>query len=136
MRLRIARALRRFAPRLRLGAGIDSSDLSRDTEVARAYDDDPLVFKRATASFGAEALDTIARTGSAGMHVQVPLLMLHGEADRVCPPRGSRAASTASCAEPGHRLRVYPKLRHEILNEPEQEQVFEDVLGWVLEREA
>jgi alpha-beta hydrolase superfamily lysophospholipase len=31
---------------------------------------------------------------------------------------------------------VYPKLRHEILNEPEQEQVFEDVLAWIDEREA
>jgi alpha-beta hydrolase superfamily lysophospholipase len=135
MRLRIARGLRRFAPRLRLGAGIDSKDLTRDAKVASDYDDDPLVFKRATASFAAETLETITRTGSAGMHVQVPLLMLHGEADRLCPPRGSRAFH-AQLRGPGHRLRIYPKLRHEILNEPEQEQVFEDVLGWLQEREV
>jgi len=135
MRFRLARGMRRIAPRLRLGAGIDSNDLTRDTKVARAYDDDPLVLKRATTSFAAEALETIVRTGSAGMHVQVPLLMLHGEADRVCPPRGSRAFH-GQLRGPGHRLRVYPKLRHEIFNEPDQEQVFEDVLGWVQEREA
>ena len=110
-------------------------DLSRDAEVGACYDDDPLVFKHATASFAAEALDAVARTGGAGMHVQVPLLLLHGEADRVCPPRGSRAFH-GQLRGSGHRLRVYPKLRHEILNEPEQEQVFEDVLAWVLEREA
>ena len=135
LRLRFARGARRFAPRLRLGAGIDSKDLTRDAKVASAYDDDPLVFKRATASFAAEALETISRTGGAGMHVQIPLLMLHGEADRLCPPRGSRAFH-GQLRGAGHRLRVYPMLRHEILNEPEQEQVFEDVLGWVQEREA
>ena len=135
MRLRVAFGMRRLAPRLRLGAGIDSNDLTRDTKVASAYDGDPLVFKRATASFAAEALETITRTGSAGMRVQVPLLMLHGEADRLCPPRGSRAFH-GQLRGPGHRLRVYPKLRHEIFNEPEQEQVFEDVLGWVQEREV
>ncbi len=135
IRIRIARGLRRLAPRLRLGAGIDSSDLTRDTKVACAYDDDPLVFKRATVSFAAEAMAAIARIGGAGNLVQVPLLMLHGEADRVCPPRGSRAFH-GQLRGPGHRLRVYPKLRHEIFNEPEQEQVFEDVLDWAQEREA
>ena len=64
-----------------------------------------------------------------------PLLLLHGEADRVCPPRGSRAFH-AQLQGAGHRLRLYPMLRHEIMNEPEQEQVFEDLLAWVLEREA
>ena len=135
LRLRLASTLRRFAPRLRLRAGIDSRDLSRDPEVVRGYDDDPLVFKHATASFGAEALDAVTRTSRAGMQVQTPLLLLHGEADRVCPPRGSRAFHNQLRGS-GHGLCVYPMLRHEILNEPEQEQVFEDVLTWVLEREA
>jgi acylglycerol lipase len=135
LRLRTAGLLRRIAPRLRLGAGIDADDLSRDPAVTREYERDPLVFHRATASLGAELLRTVARTSGAGMQVQVPLLVLHGEGDRICPPRGSRAFH-AQLRGPGHRLRVYPKLRHEILNEPEQEQVFEDVLDWMHEREA
>ena len=135
LRLRLASTLRRFAPRLRMRAGIHSNDLSRDPEVVRGYDDDPLVFRHATASFGAEALDAVVRTGDAAMHVQSPLLLLHGEADRVCPPRGTRSFH-GQLRGSGHGLRVYPMLRHEILNEPEQEQVFEDVLAWVLELEA
>ncbi|RIL07758.1 MAG: alpha/beta hydrolase [Proteobacteria bacterium] len=134
-KLRFARLLRGVAPTLRLRAGIDSSDLSRDAEVVKAYDDDPLVFRRASASLAAELLDTVARTAGAGVHVHVPMLLLHGEADRLCPPRGTRNFH-GLLRGAGHRLRVYPKLRHEILNEPEQEQVFEDVLAWVQEREA
>jgi alpha-beta hydrolase superfamily lysophospholipase len=134
-KLRVAHLLRRFAPRVRLSAGIDSADLSRDAEVVKAYDDDPLVFRGATASFAAEMLDAVGRTGRAGMEVHVPMLLLHGEADRLCPPRGTRQFH-GQLRGAGHRLRVYPKLRHEILNEPEQEQIFEDVLAWVQEREA
>ena len=101
----------------------------------KAYQDDPLVFRRASASFAAELLDAVGRTAQAGMHVQIPTLMMHGEADRICPPRGTRNFHS-QLRGAGHRLRVYPKLRHEILNEPEQEQVFEDVLAWIDEREA
>lgn len=135
LQLRLARTLRRFAPTARLRATLTSSDLSRDAAVVKAYDDDPLVFRRATASFAAELLDAIAGMGNAGVHVRVPMLLLHGEADRLCPPRGSRNFH-GQLRGAGHRLRVYPKLRHEILNEPEQEQVFEDVLAWLIEREV
>ena len=134
-KLRLARLLRRVAPKLRMRSGIGSGDLSRDPEVAKAYDEDPLVFHQATTSLAAEMLDTIARTAEAGTQVRTPMLLLHGEADRLCPHQGSRNFH-AQLRGPGHRLRVYPRLRHEILNEPEQEQVFEDVLAWIAEREA
>ena len=135
MKLRMARTLRRFAPRMKLGAGISASELSRDPEVVKAYEDDPLVFRQATATFAAELLDAVARAAEAGRNVRAPMLLLHGEADRVCPPRGTRNFH-GQLRGAGHRLRLYPRLRHEILNEPEQEQVFEDVLAWIEEREA
>jgi len=135
LKLRMARTLRRFAPHLRMSAGIRSSDLSRDAKVVQEYDEDPLVFRQPTASLGAEMLDAVARIAPAALQVRTPMLLLHGEADRLCPPSGSRAFH-AQLRGTGHRLRVYPRLRHEILNEPEQEQVFEDILAWIEEREA
>jgi alpha-beta hydrolase superfamily lysophospholipase len=62
------------------------------------------------------------------------MLLLHGEADRLCPARGSRTFH-GQLRGPGHRLRIYPQLRHEVFNEPEQEQVLEDVFEWLLDRE-
>lgn len=134
-KLRFARLLRRLSPTLRMSAGIRSGDLSRDPEVVKAYDEDPLVFQQASAALGAEMLDTIARTAGAALQVRAPMLLLHGEADRLCPPHGTRTFH-GQLRGAGHRLRVYPRLRHEILNEPEQEQVFEDALAWIEEREA
>jgi alpha-beta hydrolase superfamily lysophospholipase len=129
----MVRALRRVAPRLRIAGGIDPTTLSRDPEVVRSYADDPFVYRRITVSFASELMDAIVRTAGGAMQVQVPMLLLHGEADRLCAARGSRSFH-GQLRGGGHRLRVYPQLRHEIFNEPEQEQVFEDVLAWLLER--
>jgi alpha-beta hydrolase superfamily lysophospholipase len=127
-RVLAARLLRRVAPRLRLGSGLDPQGLSRDPEVVRRYVEDPLVHRSMTASFAAELLSALERTAAACGRVRVPWLLLHGEADPICPVQGSRAARERA---PGSELRTYPGLRHEIFNEPEQERVFEDVRGWL-----
>jgi alpha-beta hydrolase superfamily lysophospholipase len=135
VRARAVRVLARLAPRMRLTTGVAPEALSRDPQVVRQYATDPLVFKRITVSMGTQLLEAVARTAASACQVQVPLLLLHGEADPLCPARGSRSFH-GQLRGPGHRLRVYPQLRHEILNEPEQEQVLEDLLEWLLEREG
>jgi alpha-beta hydrolase superfamily lysophospholipase len=131
----IARLLRRLAPRLRMAAGLDPEHLSRDPGVVRAYVEDPLVFRRVTVSLASELLEAVPRTAGGAHQVRVPLLLLHGESDRLCPARGSRAFH-GQLRGAGHRLRIYPQLRHELLNEPEHEQVLEDLLDWLRERES
>lgn len=133
-RHRAARMLRRLTPRLRMAAGLDADALSRDPEVVREYVEDPLVFGRVTVSLATELLAAVTRTAGGAFQVQVPMLLLHGESDRLCPARGSRTFH-AQLRGPGHRLRIYPQLRHEIFNEPEQEQVLEDLFEWLLDRE-
>lgn len=134
LRQRVARVLRRLAPRLRMAAGLEPDALSRDPEVVRRYVEDPLVFRRVTVSLATELLAAVTRTAGGAFQVQVPMLLLHGESDRLCPARGSRTFH-GQLRGPGHRLRVYPQLRHEIFNEPEQEQVLEDLFEWLLDRE-
>ncbi len=125
-----ARTLRRLAPRLALSAGLDPAGLSNDPEVVRAYLADPLVFRRMTTSLAVELMGAVARTAGSAAKVRVPLLMLHGEADPICPPEGTRSFFAGLRVEP-RRLEIYPGLRHEIFNEPEHARVFEDVLAWI-----
>jgi alpha-beta hydrolase superfamily lysophospholipase len=132
-RMLAARVLRRLAPRLGLGSGLDPEGLSRDPEVVRAYLEDPLVFRHMTTSLAAELLGAVERTARSAAKVRVPLLMLHGEEDPICPVAGTRRFFAGLSVEP-RRLQVYPGLRHEIFNEPEQLRVFEDVLAWVRAR--
>lgn len=129
-RLLVARLLRRVAPRLSISSDLDPDALSRDPEVVRAYLEDPLVHRTMTTSFAAEMLDAVARTAGGGADVRVPMLLLHGEDDPLCPVQGSRAFYERLNVEP-RGLRTYPGLRHEIFNEPERDAVLGDLIEWI-----
>ena len=61
---------------------------------------------------------------------QVPTYVLHGEADPVVPP----AASEPLAGLAGVTRRLWPGLRHECLNEPEQDEVMAEIEAWVRSR--
>jgi alpha-beta hydrolase superfamily lysophospholipase len=129
-RLALLRLLGRVVPRLAVARPIATEALSRDPEVGRAYLDDPLVLHRMTLGFGAGLLTRVARTAGAAARVRVPMLLLHGGDDPLCPAEGSRRFF-AELGTPTSDLRIYPGLRHEIFNEPEREAVFADLLAWL-----
>ncbi|MBY0399780.1 lysophospholipase [Myxococcota bacterium] len=133
LRLLLARILSSFAPRLALSTGLDATGLSRDPEVVRRYREDPLVKDRMTARF-ADGLSTmVERVAASACRVERPILILHGEADPICPVSGSRRfyAGLAPAIGSSSRLSVYPGLRHEIFNEPEHEQIWQEMLAWL-----
>jgi alpha-beta hydrolase superfamily lysophospholipase len=134
-RIAAARWLRRLAPRLPSGSGVDPQGLSRDPEVVQRYLADPLVHRRMTVSLAAEMLRVMSDTAAAGSRVHVPTLVLHGAEDPICAPQGSRDFAAALRVE-GGALQLLPGLRHEILNEPEREQVYASILDWMRRREA
>ena len=77
-------------------------------------------------------------TSNSAGGILVPTLLMHGEADALCPVTGSRlffeglSAGVASRSE----IRTYPGLRHEIFNEPEQEEIFQHLFSWLKETET
>ncbi len=130
LRVAAAHVLRRVAPRLALGSGLDPAGLSRDAEVVRAYLEDPLVYRTMTTSLAVELLAGASAAAARAGEIRVPLLMLHGESDPICAVEGSRAFFAGVRSE-GSALRTYPELRHEIFNEPERAQVYEDAFAWL-----
>jgi len=145
----LARLLRAVAPRLSMEVGIDPNSLSYDPEVVRRYRDDPLVHGRMSSSHAVEMLRAIERTQGGGADVDLPMLLLHGADDRLCLKEGSEAfyqslpgAKSAdaggSPTRPRCELQIYPGMRHEIFNQKGHEEIFEDLLRWIiqLEREA
>ena len=134
-KLIFARLLRGLMPRLTMEAGLDASGISRDPEVVRNYESDPLVHGQITASMGAGMFETIQRIQRKANMFSVPALLMHGESDPICRVEGSRlffASLPQGGAATGSELRIYPDLRHEIFNEPERAQVYDDVHDWVL----
>jgi alpha-beta hydrolase superfamily lysophospholipase len=125
-----AHALKCIAPRLALSTQLDPEALSRDPEIVRAYVADPLVQSKITTSLASEMFRAMKHTSAEG--VSVPMLLLHGEDDRLCPPAGSREFYEGLQVGP-RAFRTYPELRHEIFNEPERATVLDDLVGWIRE---
>ena len=59
-----------------------------------------------------------------------PLLVVHGEQDKLIPVKGSRRLMEFVGSRTPH-LKVYPELYHEVFNEPEQALVLDDVTSWI-----
>ena len=97
----------------------------------RQFRDDPLVFHgRFPVRTGAE----IIRAGEVARmqlkEVRVPLLILHGTADRVATVAASRALYEQAGSS-DKQLHLYDGLYHEVLNEPERERVLGDLIAWI-----
>lgn len=129
----IAKILSRYRPRTSLSLGLNDDTLSRDPEVVQAYRDDPLVHRNVTARWGTEALAAVDRVRARAGEIQVPLLILHGEADRINSVEGSRELlQKVSSAD--KQLNVYPGGFHEPHNDLDRERVASDVIDWVRAR--
>jgi acylglycerol lipase len=110
---------------------MNSSQLSKDPEVVDAYDHDALVFRgKITAGLGIELLWQARLLEKGLSKVTAPILVLHGQEDRVCQPIAA-AILNRKASSLDKNIKIYPGLLHEILNEPERERVFADISDWL-----
>jgi alpha-beta hydrolase superfamily lysophospholipase len=123
-------ALARAWPSLPL-TKLAAADVSRDADVVRTYDADPLVYRgRMKAVLLAAMLRAGERIDAGEASIALPLLILHGTADALVGTEGSRRLyERASSVDKA--LKLYDGLYHEILNEPERDQVIDDIASWM-----
>jgi acylglycerol lipase len=131
----LGRVLGRVAPNLPL-ARLDPNLVSRDPEVVRAYVEDPLVFHQPLpAATVSEFLRQAATLPAEVDPIRLPTLLMYGTEDRLCAPQGAVLVSQRIGAT-DLTTKAYDGLYHEILNEPEQELVLNDVCGWLAAHSA
>jgi acylglycerol lipase len=107
---------------------------SRDPKVVEAMSSDPLIYqKKGPARTAAQFLGAMQRVQKQPEKVVVPILILHGTADRLTNPAGSQRLE-ANAGSKDKTLRLYPGLYHDLLHEPEKEQVITDILNWLESR--
>jgi len=129
-RMTLARLVSRVLPRASFSVGLDKSVLSRDSEVIKAYDEDPLVHGVATARWGTELFATIEWVKTHADEVRIPILMVHGEADRLNSSEGT-CRFYEKVAFPDRELRIYPGGYHEPHNDLDHERVIRDFEKWL-----
>lgn len=110
---------------------IDVGTLSRDPEIGRIYQDDPLVwhgpFKRPLLVALAHCLQDINTGGRLG---DLPTLWIHGEQDQLVPPAETRVGIENIRGE-ALTERIYPGARHEVFNETNKDEVLSDVTAFI-----
>ena len=126
----LGRVMSRVLPRLSLRVGMDLSGLARDPAVVESLICDPLFHRLGTARLSTEVTAAIHRVQAGAPNFVVPLLILHGSADRMVPPAGSRRFFT--------RLRLadrefheYPDAYHGLFADLNHEEVLSDLERWI-----
>jgi alpha-beta hydrolase superfamily lysophospholipase len=127
--LALGRLLSRVWPRFSLETGMDLSGLARDPAVVQHVLADPLFHRRGTARLSTEVSAAIARVQAGAARFPVPVLILHGGADRMVPPDGSRRFAAA--AGPRASLIEYPGGYHALLADVGGPEVLADLAAWL-----
>ena len=110
---------------------LDTSQLSRDVAIVRAYLDDPLVARsKMPLRTLAEIFTNIQHIRARQSEIYLPILIMHGTND------GLAGVAHSERLYPGissmdKSLRLYSGLYHEIFNEPERAVVVADLIDWV-----
>lgn len=108
-----------------------SSSVSRDSVVVRSYREDQLVYHgRTPARTASEIIRAMQRVQVGAGRISVPLLVLHGSQDHVAELEGSREIY-ARAQSLDKSMRVYDGLYHEIMHEPEQALVLDEITDWL-----
>jgi acylglycerol lipase len=129
MKIALARLLVSFAPALTLPSGVEPRALTRDSKVVVEYVLDPLVHDRASLAFANSMLGAIKWAYVHANEFHLPLLIMHGTADRLAYHQGSQ--EFARQVQGDCTLKLWDGLYHEIHNEPEKGDVFAYLLQWL-----
>jgi alpha-beta hydrolase superfamily lysophospholipase len=122
----------KLLPALALPTGLTGADVSRDPEVQRAYDADPLNNKKATARWFTEASAAQAEILARAAQVTLPLLMVAGAADRVAKAAHARVVFD-HFGSTDKTLRMLDGQYHEVLNEPadDRSKTVREIAEWL-----
>lgn len=113
---------------------VDPSTVSRDSDVVKAYINDPLVFHgKTSARLSAEMLRALLRVSSETDKITLPFIAMQGSGDRLVDPDGAQILYNKASSK-DKTLKIYDGLYHEIFNEPEHETVLKDVENWLSAR--
>ena len=120
-------------PKLRT-VKIDSSFISRDPEIVKKYDSDPLILRKGThARTGAELINIMKKMESKFPNFKQPVLIMYGGADKLIEPQGSELFYARAGSEDKEILK-FEKSFHEITRDYDKDKVMSKMITWMKDR--
>ncbi|MEK6748109.1 MAG: lysophospholipase [Pseudomonadota bacterium] len=127
----VARIAARVFPRFSLPNHIPINLLTHDTGICHAYATHPLVFHTGAAGWHRATIISQKLALQRARQIQLPCLILHGLDDRLASPSDALALYE-NISSTKKQWIGYPGLYHEILNELNREQIYTDILNWLM----
>jgi alpha-beta hydrolase superfamily lysophospholipase len=127
-KIMLASVMRHILPGLAQPSGLIVSHISHDGKVIEEYINDPLVHDKISVGLFHSTMNAAAFSLSHASDLKIKTLLMHGSADMICSPEGSREfASKTNFAE----LIIWDDGFHELHNEPFRDEVFTSILNWI-----
>ena len=129
VKIALAKTMQSLLPGMLQSSGLETAALSHDEAVVRAYENDPLVHDKISARMFVVMYDAGLWALEHASELTIPLLLMHGSADRLTSADASR--EFAERAGDKATLKIWDDAYHEIHNEPEKEEVFRTMITWM-----
>jgi acylglycerol lipase len=128
--LAVFKGLSHIAPHAHI-LHLKNEDFSRDPKVVQAMNDDPLIAHETQPTRTlAEMVRADERLKKEFPLITLPILILHGTADKATKPSGSqRFYDMAGSSD--KTLKLYTGHFHDLLNDVDKEVVMSDIKGWI-----
>lgn len=126
----LVKIMSRLTPRALFKSNLDTNAISRDPQVVQAYISDPLVSEKVSARWFDSMMKAIAESNSRAASLRIPMLLMQSGDDILVDP--AAPGRWAEAAPDGRvELVVWDGLYHEMLNEPEKDQVRARISTWL-----
>ncbi len=110
---------------------LEPAGLSRMQYAVKEYEADPFVFHgKMLNRTGWELHRSLRDLSKKSKNLDMPILVLHGEADPIADPEASRLL-TENAPSKDKTLITYPDALHELFNDSDREQVVADLVKWL-----
>lgn len=129
----ISRILNVVWPNLPFPNGLSTAGLSRDANVVKAYEEDPMVHDKITPRAACQMMDQAKGVLAGAPTWKQDTLVIIPGSDKLVPPQGSRDFFAALPAGMGE-VKEYPDTYHEPFNDLNKEEVLADVLAYIEKR--
>ncbi len=125
----LGKMVKSIFPAFSQNTNLDASAISRDKVVVEAYQKDPLVHGKISATFFLEMMDAAKYALDNAEKMKYPLLIFHGDADRLTASKGSE--EFASKIKNNINFKLFSVSFHEIHNDINQDELFDWMKKWL-----
>jgi alpha-beta hydrolase superfamily lysophospholipase len=133
LKQQIIRFLAKVSPKIKT-VKLDPNNISRSKETVAAYKNDPLIYHDGgKAGLAVALLDGIELQKSRFGEFDYPFLIMHGEADKITNPKGSKSLY-AQAKSTDKTLKIWNGAFHEIFNETNQDEIIAYSVAWLKNR--